>query len=158
MAGNDKIRPLFQSAELYTNVLGLVKGDLKDLKGYVETGVSAKYDEEKILGRWSFDAKESMGRARRSKPNITLQDLRRIRGALGKMADATLTAMIDNRATLKMPANTEAQTAQGTWKDSGGGKYVVSLGDKDRKMELQVAVESNKLVLSRDGYSLVFEK
>jgi len=102
LVSHDKIQPLIGSAELYTNVLALLKGDLKDLKGYLETGSSAKYDEEKILGRWSFDFKESMGRAKRAKANMTLQDLRRARFALGRLNDAVLTAMIDNRATLKM--------------------------------------------------------
>jgi len=159
LVSHDKIQPLIGSAELYTNVLALVKGDLKDLKCYLETGSSAKYDDEKILGRWSFDFKESMGRAKRSKANMTLQDLRRARFALGRLNDAVLTAMIDNRAILKMPALTnEPQTAQGTWKDGGTGKYHLSLADKDRKLDLEATVESNKLVVTKDGYALVFEK
>ena len=155
---NEKIQPLVGSSDIYTNVLDLVKGDLKDLKTYLETGVSPKYDSEKILGRWSFDFKESFAQVRRSKANITLEDLRRARLILGRMKDSVLTAMVDNRAVLKMPSmNTEAQSAQGTWKENGG-KYAFSLGDKEKKMEIQAAVEGNKLLLTKDGYSLAFEK
>ena len=58
-----------------------------------------------------------------------------------------------------MPALTnEPQTAQGTWKDGGTGKYHLSLADKDRKLDLEATVESNKLVVTKDGYALVFEK
>ena len=153
---HEKIQPLFESADLYTNLLALLSGDLKDLKGYLETGSSAKYDDEKILGRWSFDYKESFARVRRSKATITLAELRRARLVLGKMKDSVLTAMIDKRAILKLPA--EGQTAQGTWKDSGGGNYALSLGGKQSQNPVQASVEANKLLVSKDGYLLVFEK
>src|SRR5205814_5880105 len=104
LVGHEKIQPLFESPELYTNVLGLLQGDLKDLKGYLETGSSAKYDDEKILGRWFFNFKESLARAKRAKPNMTIAELRATKFAFGKLGDATLTAMTDNRATLKMPS------------------------------------------------------
>ena len=156
---HEKIQPLIGNIDLYTNVLGLVKGDFKDLKEYLETGVSAKYDDEKILGRWSFDFKESMARVRRSKSNMTLEELRRARFTLGKMTDATLTALVDNRAKLKISSTNNApQIAQGTWKDNGGGKYSISLADTALKMDLQAAVEANKLLVTKDGYSFVFEK
>ncbi len=159
LAHHDKIQPLASSSDLYTNVMGLLKGDLKDLKDYIETGNSAKYDDQKILGRWSYDFKESMARARRNKANMTLEELRRTRFALGKMTDATLTAMIDNQATLRIPlTNSAAQTVQGTWRDSGGGKYALSLADQAAKLELPAAVEANKLLVNKDGYAFVFEK
>jgi hypothetical protein len=159
LTGNQKIAPLFTSADLYTNVLGLLKGDLKDLKGYLETGSSAKYDDEKILGRWTFDHKESMSRIRRNKPSMTLEELRRTRAVLGKMNEAVLTAFVDTRATLRMPSmNPEAQTAQGTWTAGSAGKYLLSLADKEKKMELQASVEGNKVIVTRDTFSLVFEK
>src|SRR2546421_6029114 len=33
--------------------------DLKDLRAFLETGRSAKYDDEKILGRWNLDRKST---------------------------------------------------------------------------------------------------
>jgi hypothetical protein len=159
LINHEKIQPLFESADLYTNVLALLKDDLKDFKGYLETGSSAKYDDEKLLGRWFFNFKDSLNRARRAKPNMTLAELRATRFALGKLADATLTAMIDNHATLRMPSMpAEAQTAQGTWNDSGVGKYAFTLADKERKLELPASVEANKLVLTKDSHTLVFER
>jgi len=160
LINHPKLQPLFESADLYTNVVGLLKGDLKDFKGYLETGSSAKYDDEKLLGRWFFNFKDSLGRARRAKPNMTVAELRATRIAFGKLADSTLTAMIDNRAALKMPSlgAADAQTAQGTWNDRGSGNYALSLADKDRKLELAATIESNKLLVTKDSYTLVFEK
>jgi len=160
LVNHPKIQPLFESVDLYTNVLGLLKGDLKDFKGYLETGSSAKYDDEKILGRWFFNFKDSFARAQRAKPNMTIAERKATRLAFGKLADATLTAMIDNRAALKMPSlgAADAQTAQGTWNDRGSGNYAFALADKDRKLELPAAIESNKLLVTKDTYTLVFEK
>ena len=54
---HEKVQPLVESHEVVTNVLGMLGGDFKDLKTYLETGKSPKYDDEKILGRWAFDFK-----------------------------------------------------------------------------------------------------
>jgi len=159
LLGHEKIQPLIGSIDLYTNAMGLLQGDLKDLKEYVETGVSAKYDEQKILGKWSFEFRESFARARRTKPNMTLQELRATRFALSQLGDATLTAMIDNRATLRTSStNLGIQIVRGIWKDSGGAKYSLSLSDATRKWDAQAAVEGSKLLVTKDGYSFVFEK
>jgi hypothetical protein len=40
----------------------------------------------------------------------------------------------------------------------GSGNYALSLADKDRKLELPAAIESNKLLVTKDSYTLVFEK
>jgi hypothetical protein len=72
------------------------------------------------------------------------------------MANATLSAMIDNKALLKTPGlNAEAQ---GVWKDGGNGKYLFALADKQRKLELEGSIESTKLVLGTESYTWVFEK
>jgi len=161
LVSHEKIDPLFSSPELYTNVVGLLEGDFKDLKGYLETGSSAKYDEIKILGRWSCDFPQSFSRAKRNKGNMTLQELRRTRAVLGAMNDATLTAMINNQATLKLVSTNNPggpRTFQGTWKDNGGSSYQVSLTDREKKMDFQATVESNKLLVEQQGLPLVFEK
>src|SRR5687767_13448942 len=59
LLAHEKVKPLLESEELMKDVMNLVGGDLKDLKTYVETGKSPKYDDEKILGRWSFDYRDS---------------------------------------------------------------------------------------------------
>src|SRR5258708_32476173 len=71
-----RIQPLIKDAELYTNIVAMLGRDLQDLKGYLETGKSAKYDDEKILGRWDYDFQESWGRATKNKPNMGSAELR----------------------------------------------------------------------------------
>src|SRR5215207_5235828 len=65
LLAHEKVKPLVNNGDLFKNILDMLGNDLKDLKGYVETGKSAKYDDEKILGRWSFDYRDSLAPARK---------------------------------------------------------------------------------------------
>ncbi len=154
-----KAQPLIKDAGLYTNIVAMLGRDLQDLKGYLETGKSAKYDDEKILGRWDYDFQESWARVKKSKPNMGSAELRWAKRTLSGFANASLTAMIDNQATLKLPStNNAAAVLKGSWKAAGDGQYSLDLNDRGKPVTLQVAVEASKLVLPKDGFSLVFEK
>ncbi len=86
-------------------------------------------------------------------------ELRWAKRTLSGFANATLTAMIDNQLTLKLPAtNNAAAVLKGSWKAESDGKYSLDLNERGKPLTLQVAVEANKLVLSKDGFSLIFEK
>jgi len=154
-----KIKPLLDNAGLYTNVLTMLGGDMKDLKGYLETGKSLKYDDEKILGRWEFDLKTSLNMAKKSKPNMGSAELRWAKRTLGALKNASLVATIDNRVIFKLPStNNVVRTSQGAWKGGADGKYSLRLSDGGKNWEVQVAVESDKLLVPREGFTLVFEK
>jgi hypothetical protein len=156
---HEKLKPILADGSLYTNVMAQLGWDLKDLKGYIETAVSAKYDDERILGRWDFDYRESMTRAKRRKPNMTLAEIKWFSSAFRGMVNGYLLAAIDNRATLKVPAaGGSAQNLEGTWKRDSGTKYIISLSEGGKTLELPATVESTKLILTKDNRDLVFEK
>jgi hypothetical protein len=156
---HEKVKPLVNNEELFKNIWTMLGSDLKDLKGYVETGKSAKYDEEKILGRWSFDYRDSIALARKNKPNIGSVELRQLRRVLGgTMANATLTATIDKKVILRTPSNTKAPATEGGWDARGGGKYTLGLTESGKAYQAQAVVDGNKLVVTRDNYAMVFEK
>jgi hypothetical protein len=159
LLAHEKVQPLVNSESLMKDVLKLVGDDLKDLKTYVETGKSPKYDDEKILGRWSFDYRDSLALARRTKPNIGSVELRQLRRVLGDtMANATLTATIDNRVILRTPSNQRLPSSEGSWKALTGGRYTISLNEGGKTFETQARVEGTKLVVTRESYGMVFEK
>jgi uncharacterized membrane protein required for colicin V production len=153
-----KLKPIISDVALYTNVMAMLGGDLKDLKSYLETGISAKYDDEKILGRWDFTYRESMSRAKRRKPNMTLADIKFFSGAFRGMVDSYLIAAIDNRAILKVPPSGGSQNLEGTWRRESSAKYVVSLSEGGKTLELPALIESTKLILTKENRDLVFEK
>ena len=159
LLAHDKVKPLVNNEALIKDIFKLIGDDLKDLKTYVETGKSPKYDDEKILGRWSFDYRDSVALARRTKPNIGSVELRQLRRVLGgTMANATLTATIDSRVILRTPSNTRLPSSEGSWKALTGGRYTISLNEGGKTFETQARVEGTKLIVTRDNYGMVFEK
>jgi hypothetical protein len=159
LLAHEKVQPLVNSESLMKDVLKLIGDDLKDLKTYVETGKSPKYDDEKILGRWSFDYRDSLALARRTKPNIGSVELRQLRRVLGgTMANATLTATIDKRIILRTPSNQRLPTSEGSWKALTGGRYTITLNEGGKTFETQARVDGTKLIVTRDNYGMVFEK
>ena len=159
LLAHEKVKPLVNSEDLMKDVFQMLGDDLKDLKTYVETGQSPKYDDEKILGRWSFDYRDSVALARRTKPNIGSVELRQIRRVLGgAMAGATLTATIDKRIILRTPSNQRSPVSEGSWKGLTGGRYAVTVNEGGKALETQVRVDGTKLIVTRDDYGMVFEK
>jgi hypothetical protein len=152
---HEKVKPLLNNRDLFTNVVGLLGGDLKDLKAYLDTGKSPKYDDERILGRWEIDTRQSVVRARRLKPNMGSLELRRLRTLLAStFKDSTLTTTIDNRAILKLPALKERGTQQGSWKSSEG-RYILHFKETGY---VDVLLEGKNLIFTNmDGVTLVFE-
>lgn len=154
---HEKVKPLIENHDVVTNVLGMLSGDLKDLKVYLTTGKSPKYDDEKILGRWEFNFKASMNAARRKKPNMGSAEVTRMRALLGTVfQNSTLTATIDKRAILKLPSAPGGKgEATGTW-NSNDGKYQITLRESGQKQDMEVQVDGRNLIFTKDGYVLVF--
>lgn len=160
LQNHERIKPLVQSPAFYREVTGLVGGDLKDLKGYLENGHSAKFDHEKILGRWSFDFQGSMDRARRAKPNMGSAELRRVRTVLRtSMSNAIITATVDNQIRLKTPSGPDSvQVVHGTWKETGAGAYSLTFIENGKTFETEAVVDSTALSFMKEGIPHVFAK
>jgi len=67
-------------------------------------------------------------------------------------------AYLDNKARLKLPTASSFQNLQGTWKNNGGNKYTLSFTEGGKKAEFPASIDGNKLAVSRDKVTLVFEK
>lgn len=82
----------------------LGKVDLADLKTYLETGKSPKFDDERLIGRWRTDISAINTDARRRRANMALTDLKNLRFALSTLlGSATMTVYPDNRFVLRVP-------------------------------------------------------
>jgi len=99
----------------------LQKLDLADLKSYLETGKSPKYDDERLLGRWKTDMGAINTDARRRRANMALADLKNLRMALNLiLGKATMTVYPDNRFVLRVPPP-ELPAPQAPVADDGSG-------------------------------------
>lgn len=95
-----KTQAILLNAELLQELL---HQDLKDLHQYLMTGKSAKFDEEKILGRWKLDLYSTLAKLRKMKPNMSTSEMVRLK----KMVNETLSAVsfmatTDKKAVLKV--------------------------------------------------------
>jgi hypothetical protein len=153
---HEAIKPVIDNRELFTNVLGLVQPDLKDLKTYLETGTSPKFDDEKILGRWQFNFRSSLAEARKRKPTMGSRELTILRRALARVfANGTFIATVDNQAILRLPSAPQSKETKGTWKDAGGGQYILTISEGGG--EVKAYVDGKQLTFIRDGVALVFD-
>ncbi len=92
------------------------KVDLKDFRKYLETGVSPRYEDEKILGRWRMDPGTVFTQLKRERLNLSPAEMRSIRAALGPiLSGATLVAYTDGRFSIKIapPAAPVAANPEG---------------------------------------------
>ncbi len=154
---HERIQPLVENHDVVTNVLGMLGGDFKDLKVYLETGKSPKYDDEKVLGHWEFDFKASMNATRRKKVNMGSADVTKLRRTLSSIfLKSTITATVDHKAVLKIPTAGSKAVNKGTWKNVDG-KYILNIKQGDQNLELEAQVDGKTILFTKDGLVLVYE-
>jgi hypothetical protein len=78
--------------------------DLPDLKQYLLTGKSAKYEGQDILGMWDLDKSAVLTHIRKSNPDIKARDLRLIKQALESVPPVTMVATPENKVIIKSAA------------------------------------------------------
>ncbi|HTL56510.1 MAG TPA: CvpA family protein [Candidatus Limnocylindrales bacterium] len=159
------VQGIRKNPELLKSIWQTVEPDLADLRTYLQTYHSAKYDPIKILGRWRFDVPAAISAYRRAKPNMSSSQMQRVRSdmeaAFGK---ANLVAMPNKQLTLKDAPSLKivpgaaaaggAQTIQGQWQDANAGKYALNLGGAD----LAATVEGDRLSFKSDTTAWVFSR
>lgn len=106
-----KTQGLLANTELLDAVLAV---DLKDLRNYLETGKSPKYDDERIIGRWRVDPNAILRQAKHAKQDISAQELSTVKKlATGFLASITMTATPENKIFVKAPAIPEEKKPEG---------------------------------------------
>ena len=156
---NEPLKRLIDDVPYFTNTVAALGGSFKDLKTYLETGKSPKYDEEKILGRWSFNYSQSFNVNRRKKANMSRQELTNLRVLLSQRRDTTIIATPDHKLLLKGARS----TVEGLWAAGSGSGYTLSVNQGGQNLETQATIEekspdSKTLTIPLMGVSLVFDK
>jgi hypothetical protein len=153
---------ILNNPELMKTVSETVKENLKDLRAFLETGVSPKFDSEKILGRWHFDLNFTMIMIHRSQPTATTTEMNKVKKLIaGFMTKTSFIATPKQRAFLKNvpkvltpagPRSTELQTVQGDWKKVEP-KYSITLAGLP---EISGAIENDRLTMTGAGMDMAF--
>jgi len=164
-----KVQAVIQNPEMVQLIWSTVIPDLEDVSTYLVTAKSAKYDSQRILGRWNFNLNVTMSLFRRAKPNISSKEmLQWKRWMIASFAKTSLVAMTDHQAILKntpplrLPAagatvSSGPQTLKGQWKDLDG-KYQLALSGGSKDDLLTTTIEGDRLTIAGEGMSLVLDR
>lgn len=106
-----RIRAVADNPELVNELLGL---DFRDLEGYLRTGISQKYKDEHILGRWRLNVRRSVAEMKIvGTTKLPAVEFNLLRKALNVYLDEmTIGFTTDNKAILKVKAKDEQKLLQ----------------------------------------------
>jgi hypothetical protein len=106
---NATVQNVITNSGIVTNVMEI---DVLDLKQYLETGVSPKFEKEKILGRWSYDLLATIRLNKALKPDVAASTWRRLKNELSERFDDSLfMAFHDSAAKFLLATNMEGKAS-----------------------------------------------
>jgi hypothetical protein len=106
---NPTVSEVVSNSDLVKIVLDM---DILDLKTYLETGVSPKFSQEKLLGRWRFDLGESIRLNKSLKPDVAASAWSRVKNELvERFDDSVFTAYHDNTAKFMLTTNMDGRAS-----------------------------------------------
>ena len=165
---NDQFKSMWDNRETTDLVWGIVQDNFDDLCAYLQTGQSAKYGREKILGRWDINIAATTSRLLETRPVISSREMRTLRAWVTQSYKNTLfVAGADGQAFLKnlphvktqpgKPPTTETATWQGKWKGDGVD-YQLSLSSSGKKQSMPAQIDGTRLTIKDDKTTLVFAR
>ena len=157
--------------ELTAIVWATAETNLNDLVGYLNTGKSAKYDAETILGHWDFNVSITVAMLRQAHPNYTATEMKAARAWMTQAyADTKFVAGSDGQAGngpafLKnlprikpgTPPTTETATWKGSW-TANGAAYDLALASNGENKSMTAQTSGARLTLKDDKNTLIFDR
>jgi hypothetical protein len=110
------IQNIFNHAKIQTVILSgeitqeLKQTDLKDLYQYLKTGKSAKYEDEKILGRWKLDTSATLTQTKKQNPDMPAKVMAGLKKWITIfLSNVSLLATPDKKLIIKVEMSEEAK-------------------------------------------------
>ncbi|HEU5125604.1 MAG TPA: hypothetical protein VFW05_16245 [Verrucomicrobiae bacterium] len=162
-----KVQAILNNPELLKTVESSIEPNLKDLRAFLETGISEKFPEE-ILGRWLFDVNGAIGLLRREKPNTSSREMALWKNWLVAAASkAVMIATPEHQIFLKnIPiVNTgngapapKVASVQGEWQGESG-KYTLTVSIDGNSQKFNAEIHGSRLaVTAGDFMGLAFNR
>ena len=151
-----------------TNYIDLMGTNYDDHTGYLETGRSAKYDGEKILGAWELNVGVTIAWLRQEHPKMPASEMRSVRAMMTQAYSQTrLLLTADNQIFIKnlphfktqpgQPPVTELENWKGDW-SLDGMSYTLHVKFNDQEKFMTATTEGIRMSV-RDGNNLlIFER
>ena len=156
------VQDLLKNKQLSTVVLGAVETNLNDFTNYLQTGNSAKYDGENLLGRWQLNVEVSLAWLWQSQPKMQAAEMLAIRGLWTKAyGQTTLLLTGDNQAFVfnlprfkSQPGQApELQNWKGDW-SADGTNYTLHVTFTGEDKFMEATAKTLRLSL-KDGHNLL---
>jgi hypothetical protein len=170
LINNGQFKSLWQNQDLVNSVWDIIQNNLDDLRNYLQTGQSAKYDSEKIVGRWSFNVVATIGKMLEARPTISAREMRALRVWMAQAyAQTAFVAGADGQAFLKnlpqpkvtphgQPPGIEMVNRQGRWK-SDGTDYDLTFSGGGPGKSMAAQTDGARLTIKTDkDTTLVFDR
>jgi len=162
------VETILKNSDTLILIWGIVAPDLQDLRAYLETGKSPKYDAEKIVGRWIFDVNGAIAAYRVARPNIPSSEMQKVKKSmLAAYAKTRLVAgpdhliMLKNMPLPKVQAGTlaaaETQSVPGRW-ENVGGQYQLIFQGAGKTEEKKVQIEGARMTITGEGLPMSFTR
>jgi uncharacterized membrane protein required for colicin V production len=165
---NPQAEAIRQSKDTAGMVWNLVLTNLDDLQAYLQTGQSAKFNSEKILGRWDFDVMASLTALVQSRANVPTTEMAAMRTLwFPAYSNTVFVAGADGQAFLKnlphfklqpnQPTTFNTTMWQGQWK-TDGNNYDVTLASSGANKFASATIDSSRLTLKTESDTLIFDR
>ena len=161
------VQAFFANKELTDMVWGILQTNIDDLSAYIETGKSAKFDREKILGSWIFNAGVTAAWMHESRPLMTVNETRIARAALTKAySQMQLLFTGDNKLFIKnlpkfktepgQPPAIEFNKGKGEWNHGDTG-YILHATASNEEKNWTATIEGDRVIIDDGKTRLAFD-
>ena len=149
-------------------IWGLVLTNFDDLTGYLQTGRSAKYEKEPLLGRWEFNVMLSLTALAQTQSNVPSSTMTAMLMLwTPAYSNTVFVASADGQAFLKnlprfkaqpnQPATFDPVTWIGQWK-SDGNNFDVTLGSSGANKAGTATTDGSHLTLQTGSDTYIFDR
>jgi hypothetical protein len=158
------VQDFLKNKQLTALVWGIFESNMNDLTNYLQTGKSAKYDSQKILGRWELNVNVTLAWLRQANPKMPSKEMAAVR-ALWSQAYAQTTVLItpDNQVFVKNLPKFQSQPGQPlfqpeNWKGDwslDGSNYTLHITLNGEDKFLNATTDDGLRLSVKDGKNLL---
>jgi uncharacterized membrane protein required for colicin V production len=169
--GNPSVQELLKNKALSRTLWDTVTTNYDDLKSYLETGKSAKFEKEKLVGRWEFNPRVTLAWLRQDRPKMTATEMRAVRTWMFQSYSQTrLLVAGDNQVFIRslprvkaagagQPPTTELNNWKGDWSLDGNSYTLhVSFETEEKFLVGNITSEGIRLTIKDGKNTLIFDR
>lgn len=165
---DSQVLAIRQSADIANLVWNLATTNLDDLYAYLQTGQTAKFSSEPILGHWDFNVMLSLTAFVQIRVDVTSSDMAALRGLWSQAyAKTVLVAGADGQVFLKnfpqfkmqpnQPTTFDTTSWQGQWKQAGNNYDITFTGSGASKSGTGT-INGSRLTIQTDSGPMIFDR